>query len=131
THLEDDALENIRKIVEETPTGKIADFYKTWMDEARANQLGIAPLKTDLTRIRAIKSMSEVFAELGRQQRYRLQPLIGRRIDQDARKATEYAVYLSQAGLGLPDRDYYLKDDPKMEDARKAYIVYIEKIFKL
>ena len=55
-------------------------------------------------------------------------PAAGRAaIDQDAKEATAYILYLHQAGLGLPDRDYYLTEDPKMEAARQAYRAYVEK----
>ena len=69
--------------------------------------------------------------EIGRQQRLGLRPLLASSIDQDAKEATAYILYLQQAGLGLPDRDYYLADDPKMEANRQAYRVYLQKMLEL
>ncbi len=138
--LEDEAQANIKTIIEElaaakSPDGsneqKIADFYASFLDEKRADELGISPLVADLERIRALASLDDVVAEIGRQQRFSLSPVLGRAVSQDARKATEYILYLNQAGLGLPDRDYYLKDDPKMTAVRNEYVVYIEKLFAL
>ena len=56
---------------------------------------------------------------------------IGGYINQDARKSTEYAVYLNQSGLGLPDKELYFKAEPKFQEIRKQYSAYIEKLFSL
>lgn len=56
---------------------------------------------------------------------------IGGYINQDARKSTEYAVYLNQAGLGLPDKEFYFKAEPKFQEIRQQYSAYIEKLFSL
>lgn len=140
TRLADEARENIKAIVEEIaanehPAGsteqKIADFYRSYLDEAKANELGLEPLKEDLARIRKLRTKKDVIREMGRQQQTSLSPLLASWVDQDAKNATEYILYFHQAGLGLPDRDYYLKKDEKMEATRKAYLAYVEKVFTL
>jgi putative endopeptidase len=134
THLADEARKNIKGIVEElaaaeNPTGdgkKIADFYGSFMDEAAAEAAGAGPLKAELDRIKKIRTKGQVAFELGRQGRFGLSPLVTLWVDQDAKSSTEYILYMQQAGLGMPDRDYYLKDDAKLVAARKAYLAYIE-----
>jgi predicted metalloendopeptidase len=138
--LEDDAREQIHALIEELaktpqPPGtnqqKIADFFRSFMDEARANQLGLAPLQPQLDQIRKLGSKREVAREIGRQQRVGLRPLLISAVDQDAKEATAYILQLAQGGLGLPDRDYYLSDDPKMEANRKAYRAYVQSMLAL
>ncbi len=138
--LEDDARAQIRALVEELaskpqPAGsneqKIADFYRSFLDEATADKLGLAPLQADLQRIRKLGSKREVAQEIGRQQRRGLPSLINSEIKQDAKEATAYILYLGQGGLGLPDRDFYLSDDAKMEANRKAYRAYMEQVLSL
>lgn len=139
TKLADEARENIKAIVEElaaakAPTGdaqKIADFYRSFMDEAAAEKAGVAPLQAELSRIKKIRSKSDVAFELGRQERFGLSPLMTLWVDQDAKSSTEYILYVQQAGLGMPDRDYYLKDDDKLNTARAAYLTYIADMLTL
>jgi putative endopeptidase len=138
--LEDDARAHIRALVEEVAAGqhpagsikqKIGDFYRTFLDEAAANKLGLKPLQAHLDRIRKLPSKREVAREMGRLQRLQLRPLLGAAVSQDAKEATAYILYLNQAGLGLPDRDYYLTDDPEMETNRDGYRAYMEKVLTM
>ncbi len=140
THLADDARENIKKIVEEVASGshkagtneqKVSDFYKTYLDEATAESMGLKPIEPLLAQIRAVKSGPEFFALLGQLRRSGMSPLLTSWVDQDAKDTTRYILYLHQAGLGLPDRDYYLKEDPKMEKTRESYRKYIQNLFTL
>ncbi|UVW28873.1 M13 family metallopeptidase [Massilia sp. H6] len=140
--LRDDTLPQLRAIIERaaadksaaagSETRKIGDFYASYMDEARLEQLGIAPLNKELGKIAAIKDKSELpaaFAHLGR---------IGVNvpfvffIHQDAKDSTKYVADLYQAGLGMPDRDYYLKgDDAKLADIRAKYQQHVEKLLAM
>jgi putative endopeptidase len=138
--LDDEARANIRALVEELAAGqqppgtdrqKIADFYRSFADEATANRLGLQPLQPHFARIRKLASKREVAREIGRQQRLGLRPLLGAAVSQDAKEATAYILYLDQDGLGLPDRDYYLADDPKMEANRQAYRAYVTSMLTL
>jgi len=140
--LRDDTLPQLRAIIEKaamersaangTEARKIGDFYASYMDEARLEQLGAKPLAGELGKINAIKSKGELpamFAHLGR---------IGVNvpfvffIHQDAKDSTKYVADLYQAGLGMPDRDYYLKlDDAKLADTRAKYQQHVEKMLAL
>ncbi|WP_020655196.1 M13 family metallopeptidase [Massilia niastensis] len=140
--LRDDTLPQLRAIMEKaaadknaaagTEVQKIGDFYASYMDEARLEQLGITPLSGELGKIAAIKDKAElpaVFAHLGR---------IGVNvpfvfyIHQDAKDSTRYVADLYQAGLGMPDRDYYLKtDDAKLADIRAKYQQHVEKLLAM
>ncbi|WP_306391396.1 M13 family metallopeptidase [Telluria beijingensis] len=140
--LRDDTLPQLRAIIEKaamertaangTEARKIGDFYASYMDEARLEQLGAKPLAGELGKIAAVKSKGELpamFAHLGR---------IGVNvpfvfyIHQDAKDSTRYVADLYQAGLGMPDRDYYLKtDDAKLADTRAKYQQHIEKMLAL
>lgn len=137
--LADEARENIKKIVEELAANekaegdakKIADFYRAYMDEAAAEKAGLTPLKAELQRIAKVKSKADVAFELGRLERVGLSPGVTLWVDQDAKQSTEYILYVQQAGLGMPDRDYYLKDDERLNKARAAYLEYVEKMLTL
>jgi predicted metalloendopeptidase len=108
---------------------KIADLYASFMDEARREKAGIAPLKKDLAMIDAMKDKSELASMVAAMNQMRITAPVGMGVVQDAKDATQYVVAVSQSGLGLPDRDYYLKDDDaKLKDARAKYQALIEKM---
>jgi putative endopeptidase len=132
--LREKALGEVRAILEPAPAaGLVADpdqaklqaFYKSYMDEPLAEQKGLAPLRADLARIDALKSKAGVVAEFGWQDHTGSTSPIDFAIHQDNRNSTRYIVDLVQSGLGLPDRDYYLKDDAKLKEARGKYHDYI------
>lgn len=108
---------------------KIGDLYLSFMDETRRESLGIKPLQTDFARIDALRDKSELPALIGYFNQMRVSAPYTLRIAQDAKDATQYTAILSQSGLGLPDRDYYLSDsDTKLKEARAKYQVLIEKM---
>ncbi|MFC5460156.1 M13 family metallopeptidase [Massilia niabensis] len=139
--LRDDTLPQLRTIIERaaaeksaagTDTQKIGDFYASYMDEARLEQLGISPLNAELAKIAAVKDKSELPALLARYVKLGLDVPVVFYIHQDAKDSTKYVADLYQAGLGMPDRDYYLKtDDAKLADARAKYGQHIEKMLSL
>ena len=131
----DDAIQlQLRSLVEGLPAGgtgdaaKLADFYASFMDEARLEPLGLGPLAPDFAAIDAVQAKRGIPALIARfNQRDAGAPYdIG--IDPDPKDSSKYAVTLTQSGLGLPDRDYYLKDDAKFQEARAKYLVHIEKM---
>ncbi|NLG91807.1 M13 family metallopeptidase [Acetobacter sp. AC2005] len=117
-------VENPRSIEE-----KLGTFYASYMDEAAVESLGTRPLKEDLDAIRAIKTPSDLAALTGScPGNFQFSPFsLG--INPDAKDPTRYALNLDQAGLGLPDRDYYLK--PEFASKKKAYQAYVEKALTL
>ena len=113
-------------------TQQIGDLYASFMDEARIESLGVQPLKAELAIVEAIhdkQALADVFARF--QQIDVATPFdIG--VTQDARDSTNYALEFDQGGLGMPDRDYYLKDDDaKLKETREKYRAHIQKMLTL
>ena len=92
-----------------TLEGKVGAFYKSFMNEAQVAQLGATPLAAHLAAVRAADTHDKLAALMGRNNADFEGALFGLYIDIDLKDPTKYAVYASQAGLGLPDRDYYLE----------------------
>ncbi len=138
TRLRDDSEARLREIIEQSSTKpdklagtdeqKVGDLYNSFMDEGRLDQLGLKPLEADLARIDAIKSKNEIPALMAHLLRINATTPINGYVNQDAKKPTEYIVYLFQSGLGLPDRDYYLLDEAKFKEMRAAYVAHVEKV---
>lgn len=113
-------------------THKIADLYQSFLDQKTRDAHGIQPLQADLHRISALKDKKELPALLAYLARSGVPLPLSLDVGQDAKDATRYAVYASQAGLGLPDREYYLKDDDaKLKAAREAYVKHAERLMTL
>ena len=110
---------------------KIGDYYTSCMDEAAIEEQGLKPLEPELSRIDAIKSVDDLQAEIARLQAMGLSPLFGFGSMQDRKNSSEVTAGAFQGGLGLPDRDYYLKDDPKSREIRDKYAAYVQKVFEL
>jgi putative endopeptidase len=94
-----------------TLEGKVGAFYHSFMDEARIDQLGATPLASALADVRDAKTRDDLAALMGRTNIDFEPTLFGMYLDVDLKDPNKYAVYLYQSGLGLPDRDYYLKPD--------------------
>ena len=107
---------------------KLADLYASFMDEARLETLGLAPLRADFAAIDALASKRDIPALIARFNQTDVGAPYDIGIDPDPKDSTRYAVTVTQAGLGLPDRDYYLKDDAKLKDARAKYLAHVEKM---
>ena len=134
----DKAQADLRAIVEEaakstskTPGSeaqKIGDFYESFMNEKRAEDLGLTPLKAELEAIDAIKTKSEVAKHFAHFFKLNLlNPIVGF-VDGDAQEPGKDILYVFQGGLGLPDRDYYLKNDDKLKEYREKYVGFIGNI---
>jgi putative endopeptidase len=131
----------LKKILEETsarttwPQGsaeqKVGDFYATGMDAAAREKAGAAPLAPALAAIAKLKTPGDLPAVLAELHLWGVNAGFGFRVAQDARDSTRYIGIFNQGGLGLPDRDYYLKDDPKSKDLRAAYEAHVAKILEL
>ena len=131
----DKAQADLRAIVEESAKAtnraqgseaqKIGDFYESFMNEQRAEELGITPLETELDAIDAIKTKSELARHFAHFFKLNLiNPIVGY-VDGDAQQPTHDILYLYQGGLGLPDRDYYLKNDDKLKEYREKYVGFV------
>ena len=104
---------------------RVGDLYAAWMDEAGIEARGAAPLKPYLAKIAGLKSKAEV-AELFAMPGYATPVNVG--INPDLDDPNRYVVGLDQGGLGMPNRDYYLREGPKYDAFRKAYRDYVIKI---
>jgi putative endopeptidase len=108
---------------------KIGDYYASCMDEKTIDALGARPLQEALAAIAALKSKKDLAAIVAGAADQ--SPLFQFRSDQDYKDSTAVIAEADQAGLGLPDRDYYLKDDAKSEELRKAYVAHVQKMLEL
>ncbi len=142
TEVADRTLEQLRGIVEEAarsataPPGsemrKVGDLYASFMDEAAIEAAGLKPLHTELARIDALRSKTELPALIAHLSRIDVTTPYDIGVGPDARDSTKYAVGIDQGGLGLPDRDYYLRDDDaRLKAAREKYAAHIAKMLEL
>jgi putative endopeptidase len=116
---------------------KIGDYYAACMDESGIEKAEISPLRPELERIENLKSKEElanlvVFMQPAKENSLRQETVL---FDfgsvQDFKDSTQVIAMADQGGLGLPDRDYYLKDDEKSRELRKAYLAHVQKMFEL
>src|SRR5262249_20105640 len=110
---------------------KIGDYYQSCMDESTIEKLGTKPLAEDLQRVASLKSKQDLAPELVRLHREGANVLFSFDSTQDFGDATQVIAEADQGGMGLPDRDYYLKDDPKSVDLRKQYVAHVQMMFEL
>jgi putative endopeptidase len=110
---------------------KIGDFYASCMDETAIDQLGAKPLDPELKRIDAIQSKDQIVTELVRLHPLGVGALFNFSSSPDAKNSTQMIADADQGGLGLPDRDYYLKTDPKSVKLRDQYVAHVQKMLEL
>lgn len=139
--LEEQNQKRIKGLIEEyssksQPKGslgqKIGDLYNLMMDSVRLNREGAAPLKPVLAKVEAIKNKKEyqlVMAQLDYQGVGAM--MFGISVGADQRNASQNIVGISQGGIGLGERDYYLNDDEQTVKVRNAYKEYIKTLFQL
>jgi len=140
--IHEEAQERLRLIIEEaaastsaapnTEARKVGDLYKSFMDEKRIEALKMKPLAQEFEAIDRIKDKSEIPALLARLKQIGVLMPVDLDIEQDKRNSTAYVASLSQAGLGLPDRDYYLdNDDAKIVGIRKMYGEHVARMMAM
>lgn len=110
---------------------KIGDYYASCMDEAAVNQKGVAALKPEFDRIAALNSKTDLPALLAHLHREQINALFEFGSGPDFKNAKQVIAQADQGGLSLPDRDYYLKDDPKSLELQKGYVEHVTNMFKL
>ena len=126
-----DLIEAAAKNSEDAATieGKVGAFYKSFMDEKRIEKAGASPLKEKLHEISSAKTREELGAMMGRHNADLEGTVFALGIDVDFKDPERYAVYVGQSGLGLPDRDYYLKSDFAAQKTK--YQNYVAKLLRL
>jgi putative endopeptidase len=110
---------------------KIGAFYASCMDEAKIEALGAGPLAPELAVINKMKSSRDLPATLAYLHRIGVPSVFTFGAGQDFKKSDSIIAITGQGGLGLPDRDFYLKDDAKSKSTRDAYVVHMTNMFKL
>ena len=110
---------------------KIGDYYYSCMDESAINQKGLAPLKPYLDAIDAIRDKDQLPQALADLHRRGVNAFFRFGSDQDFKDASQEIAETDQGGLGLPERDYYLKTDKKSEQIRQDYVAHIQKMLEL
>ena len=111
---------------------KIGDFYAACIDESAIEARGVDAIKPQLdaiTRLKSVHDMASIVAQL--QLNFSTSILFGGGSDQDPDNSEQIIASLDQGGLGLPDRDYYTKDDAKSKETRERYVQHVQKIFEL
>jgi endothelin-converting enzyme/putative endopeptidase len=109
----------------------IGDYYAACMDEKAIDAKGLAPLQPVLDRIKNLSDKSQLAEEIAYLHRIGIPSLFDFSSGQDFKDSTLVVAQLDQSGLGLPDRDYYLKDDPKTVEIRQKYLAHMQRMFEL
>ena len=110
---------------------KLGDFYASYMDSARIEAAGVTPIAADLQRLAGFANRAQLPTFFATNARLGIPSPFGVGVRQDLKASDRYAVYVNQGGLGLPDRDYYLSDNPRLAQARAAYVSYLTTLFRL
>ncbi len=110
---------------------KVGDFFGSFMDEAAIEAKGVAPLRPILAGIAAIQTPSDLSRALASANRLGVSTPVGISVEQDLKDNTQYSAYIGQGGLGMPDRDYYLVDNPEFVETRVKYKAHIAAMLKL
>ena len=112
---------------------KIGDFFASCMDEAKVDGDGVAPVLAELKAVDAITSKSELAGYIGREQLSLGDDGLGFGFgsNQDLADSSQVIAFADVGGLGLPDRDYYTKTDPRSIDLRRKYVAHIARMFGL
>ncbi|KTD44697.1 M13 family metallopeptidase [Legionella quateirensis] len=110
---------------------KVGDFYFSGMDEDTINKVGIAPIQSEFAQIEAINTLEDLQKELVHLHQIGVDALFGFGSMQDYKNSTLMIGAAVQSGLGLPERDYYLSDNPKFKKIRDAYVNHLDKMFQL
>ncbi|MCX6545991.1 MAG: hypothetical protein NTV05_16470 [Acidobacteria bacterium] len=138
--LYDKAQDDLRAIVEDagksggapgSDARKIGDFYASFMNEARIETLGVAPLTAELAAIDAIKTRSELAKAFAHMYVLGCDTPLAAFTEGDFKDPKTNAAFVYQNGLGLPDRDYYTKEDAKLAEYRTKYVSFLAAMHKL
>ncbi len=110
---------------------KVGDAYLSYLDREQISERGLAPLRTALASIDDLDSSEALHALWGDSFRRMNSSPLSLHISPDPGDSDRYIVHVNQSGLGLPDRDFYLRDDSRFADIRQAYRDYIERVHEL
>jgi putative endopeptidase len=131
---------DIREIIEEAAAGKdstgsnaekIGTFYNSGMDSLSIEQKGINPLKMFFDKINSIRNIADVQSVGAFFQTYNISPFFYLSSNQDSKNSTSMIAQCYQAGIGLPERDYYFNKDESTKKIREKYLIHLAKMFEL
>ena len=115
----------------DSATRQIGDYYAACMDEKGIEARGLAPLTAEFDRIRQLADRAQLAEEIAHLHRSGVASLFEFSSGQDFKDSTKVVAQLDQGGLGMPDRDYYLKDDAKSVELRQKYVAHVQRMFEL
>src|SRR5437667_11327585 len=131
-----DALHTIAEKASQTPvdpklapeTQKVGDYYASGMDEKTIDAMRTKPLQAEFNKIEMIKDRQDVLAEIAHLHTIGVNTLFEFGAGQDAKDSTRDIAQAMQGGLGMPDRDYYTKQDAEMKETREKYVAHVTKM---
>lgn len=138
--LRDQSEDNVKKIIDESAEGtfeqgsdqqKVGDLYNSYMNTELRDSLGATPLLPEFEKIDAINSYDDFAKYLAYANKIGIAVPMHTFIYQDFKIPDVYAVYTYQGGIGLPDREYYLKDDERSIEIREKYVEYMTSLLTL
>jgi putative endopeptidase len=133
--LDDQVKDAVRQLIEEAAASnpaagsdaqKVGDFFKSYTNVELRNTLGLKPIQPLLDEVAAVGNTAQLSQTAAKLMRIGISGPLGLFVGQDAKKSDQYTVYVGQSGLTLPDRDYYLKDNPQFVKARGDLQLFIE-----
>ena len=138
--LHEESEDSVKEIIEGSADGefekgtdeqKVQDLYKSYIDLETRNQLGVSPLQPEFDKVDSINNYDDLATYFAYANKYGISVPLTLFVYQDLKNPTIYTVYTYQGGLGLPDREYYLKDDDRSKEIRVKYVEHIKKMFDL
>jgi endothelin-converting enzyme/putative endopeptidase len=137
--LYEDNLAYLRAILEQASTAKnrdaitqkIGDYYAACMNESAVETLGVKPIQPQLDAINNLSSAKQIAPLVANMQLAGMRALFRSGPEQDPDNSDAVIFDIAQGGIGLPDRDYYLKDDAKSKETRERYLQHVQKVFEL
>ncbi|WOH39014.1 M13-type metalloendopeptidase [Thalassotalea fonticola] len=139
--LRDKSDEDVNTIIEELAAAeslaagsdeqKVADLFRSFMNVEALNTLGVKPIEPFLAEVAALESKDDLAKFFAKAQISGLDSPLYYYVSVDAKESSTYAGHVWHSGLGLPDRDYYFKEDARFVEMRAAYIAHVAKMFEL
>jgi putative endopeptidase len=134
TVLDDLSRERTRQIIEEQakdPNSRIGAAYASYMDEAAVEAKGLSPFQPWLNQVRGLKSRAGLAELYAQARKLQIGTPFGGFVGQDDKAPDQYILQFYQAGLGMPDRDYYLSKDPKLAETKAKYVQHLTNMLTL
>ena len=134
TTLDDLSRERTKQIIEQQagdPNSRIGAVYASYMDEAAVEAKGLAPFEPWLRQVRGVTSKSQLPTLFAEAAKLGIGTPFGGFVNQDDKAPDQYILNFYQSGLGMPDRDYYLKTDAKIVDTRAKYLAHLTQMLAL